>query len=190
MDKLKIKKQWAALVRINSDSGEEDIMLSATVTLTDAQIKDVGTPFVIIPATEVLGYNGAPTQIPVPLSAVIRLDNSAGEYGNVGVSTFVIALGSDWSLNFLSVQAGNLTGAGAVHTYITSPFDPNTSDNVPVDSDPHVHAITVPFTGIDLTDNIEDNAIAIVLSNSDGDLTGGNAANSLKVTVFYVLMTL
>jgi len=186
-----MQKLAGASVSVTNNIQGDDWM-KASITLNNAQIKTVVTPYVIIPATETLNYSGVPTQIPLPLSVIIRIDNGAGGYINVdGAAQFVIALGSDWSMNFMNVRAGGLDSASGCRIYIPEYlYDYTNGVPTPAEGVSHFHNIST-VGGLDFDGGLQDNALAIVLDNlSAGDLTGGDDANSLTVTVLYDIIDL
>lgn len=155
--------------------------LSRTVELTDAQIKALPTtPIVIVPATEVLNYAGLPTQVPLPLAFRVSVNTLAGAYTNVnGLAHYVLALGSDWSAdamqsatqNQMAQLDANIPMIGICNSYQQG------LDNA------MIAPLKIPSGGL------QDNALAIVFDNEgSGNLTGGNAANSMKVTVLYTII--
>ena len=176
---------------VTNNIPEEEDFMQASITLTNAQIKDTGTPYVIVPSTQTLGYVGAPTTIHVPIFATITVNTTAGVYTNVDpAAKFIITIGSDWSNDLINAKADSLGADNAALTYFTNSLGVQT-DNAAPDT-PHFHGIGPHFlNGYGLAGNIEDNALALVLSNaSSGDLTGGHASNSLTVTVVYFIHTL
>jgi hypothetical protein len=172
---------------------EEEDFMQTSITLTNAQIKDVNTPYIIIPATETLGYSGAPATIPVPISVIIKLDNAAGAYSNVdSEAKFVIVWGSDWSLDLMQARAASIASGGSDYVFFPQYLNIVTeSTETPAETVLHSHGIPPKLQGVNLSGNIQDNALAVVLSNaSAGDLADGHADNSLTVTVVYYLVTL
>lgn len=152
---------------------------SQSVTLTDAEIKALpSVPIVVVPATQVLNYSGLPTELPLPLAFIVSLSNTVG-YGNVdGAASYVLAMGSDWSLdamqsdaNLMAPPQDSVRIIGIANSYHST----------------LVSGMIVPFRV--LAGGIQDNALAIVLNNGiAGDLTGGNPANSMTVTVLYTII--
>lgn len=174
---------------ISSGSSDEDFM-QATLTLNNAQIKDVNTPYVIIPATEVLGYIGVPTSIPVPINITITVNTLAGSYTNVdGDIEWIIAIGSDWSCDLMSASAASLGNSGGL-IYFPNYIGHITTATLSDDVNPHVHLVNALLNGYNLDGGIQDNALAIVLKNALGDLADGHADNTLTVTVAYYMHTL
>jgi hypothetical protein len=149
--------------------------------LTDAEIKTLpSVPIILVPATETLNYSGLPSQLPLPLAFSVSLDTSAGGYGNVDLDArYVLALGSDWSYNAMSVLYSNVaqlnqsvSQIGIANTY-DSQVQPN-SQILPLRLSSGV---------------LLDNALGIAFNNP-GNLTDGNVNNSMKVTVYYVIADL
>lgn len=152
-----------------------DVLKKTTVVLTDAQIKSLPTtPVVLIPATDTLGYSGTPTQLVVPVFAC-AIANFVTGYTNVdSQATMRIAFGSDWSAD---VSAGTRVSP---FTAVGSRFYPFIGEASAVGD------ILSPEVST-LTDGLEDNAIALACNNQiNGVFTGGNAANTLTVTIIYL----
>lgn len=166
------------------------LLRQTTLTMTNAQIIANDTPYIIVPATQSLGYAGAPTTIPVPLSVTVVLNNAAGAYGNVdGDPVYRVVIGSDWSIDLMEVAASGLNSAGGARVSFPQYIQRKTAGASP--ADPHTHSSLTVMSGFDLTDGIEDNALAFVVANqSAGVFTGGHASNTLKVTVIYQVITL
>lgn len=161
--------------------------MKKTITLTDDQIKDVSTPYVIIPATENLDYTGVPTQVPLPITVIIKLDNNAAGYSNIDPDArFIIVWGSDWSTDLMEVRAQLLEVQSLAHIYQPLPLVRKTLPADPDPDNPHLHYLNNELSSFQMDGGLQDNALALVLKNgSSGDLTGGDPLNSLKVTVFY-----
>lgn len=136
-------------------------LLSATVTLTDAQIKALPTTPV-----QVLAAPGAGKYYKI-FGAQIITDTSAAAYTNVSASGLITVQLSDSNQNF-SCNNGILEEQDVFYGDLA----PDTSLNVS------------PLS------NTENNAINISSVNSGGDYTGGNAANTLEVVVYYIIVDL
>jgi hypothetical protein len=158
---------------IGGSPGGAGLLLSKTVTLTDAQIKALPTTkFEIIPAP---GEN----KIIVPVSAIFILDTLAGAYTSDADSAWNLRWGTD---------------------------SETASQIMPINAILNQQNIGFGQWGIPYADNGTGNfgnvVINIAFSNSlinksivitDGwmgvaDYTGGNAANTLKVIVYYVVV--
>jgi len=163
-----------------ADLGGGGSLLSATVTLTNAQIKALPTT-----AIEVVANPGA-TRFIVPISAVLIANTTAGAYTNINaaaqlsieyplINTKAFALVDNNTFG----QTSNLLDGGNILVAMLSPFI-----NINVDTEP-----CAIFVNNDI--GIVDNPLNIVMNNSsDGNLTGGDAANTLKVTVYYIVVDL
>ena len=171
-----------------SPGGGSSPVAVATLTLTDAQIKDVGTPYILVAATETLGYSAPPTQLFVPMHVFVSWNNNAGAYTNIDTPTceFIIGWGSDWSMDVMKLEASYLD-QGSSAARVSSAFNAlyETQDfSTPAEGILHKHGLE-GLRGFDVDGGIEDNALFFLIRNNNGDLTGGDSANSLKVTVIY-----
>lgn len=154
-------------------------IFSQTVELTDAQIKTLTTvPVVIVPATEVLNYSGLPTKLPLPLAFTVSLNTLAGAYTNLdGAAFYVLAIGSDWSLNGMESDQNQMASLQNVIRIIgvANSFRRELLSDM-------IGPLAIQNGGL------QDNALAIALHNASGEVTGGNPANSMKVTVLYTVL--
>jgi len=147
-------------------------MFKEVTTLTDAQIKALPTTAVtIVPLTA--------GKIIVPLAVLLQVDHTAAAYTNIsaGVGNYISARFGGWDSpripnDNLLTPAGKRTTFLPLHLYI---------DAVP----PTVIALR---TYSYLDGDLEGSALEIRCTNALGNFTGGNAANSMKVTVYYQLI--
>jgi len=184
--------RWRTFVR-NFSGGKAAIPQHATVTLTNAQIKLLPTvPIVIVPATETPNYATNLTSIPVLIGGFIILSNYGVAYTGVDAdAAFSFFLGSDSAMdvggsNMVSrtLLRGNAAIAGGDgFAYVN----------------PGRNAISSPSEGLFLETmvasafegNFYDNAIVFGLdNNAGGNLGGGHADNTIKVTLVYTVLDL
>lgn len=158
--------------------GGSQAIQSATVTLTDAQIKALpSTPFTLVAAP-------GSGKLILPVDAVMSLDAQGGAYTNVTNQQMWLSYGS-----------GGRT--------ISAIYDENTQGAFADDSAVHVllgfsNSQVTSLTGTvystawwsDDTGGIANAALTLGMFNGGGDLTGGDPANSLKVTVLYAVVDL
>lgn len=145
-------------------------VLYTDVTLTNAQIKAIpSTPFQIVPAA------GAGKIVCFEDSRLL-LDATAGAYTGIGTTSQLSFHVSTWrqSNSFDEVDQGAFIDASKIHLLRIPPPTSNLGGG-----------------GVwygDLPDVV--NQPLVLKWNNDGtvDLSGGNAANSLKITLFYTVI--
>jgi len=159
--------------------GGDSLVLSATVELTDAQIKALPTtPFEIVPA------QGAGKFI-LPVSAIIQSNFSGGVYTNI--------TDASWQLVYNDAGSTNLASTPMRSQSILN----TTNENFSIFAIPNMFAGVTTFDGSVVTSTLigvdyANKPLAIFdrFTESFSDYTGGNAANTLKVTVYYVVVDL
>jgi hypothetical protein len=105
---------------------------------------------------------------------IISIDATAGAYTNLDSNLrFIIAMGSDWSTDALRTD-GNIAH---IQDAVASFGAANTFQQTTIGS-----VIQPLFVN---GGALLDNALVFVIGNGGVNLTGGNAANSMKVTVLY-----
>lgn len=168
------------------NQGGGSLLLSNTVTLNNSQILTLPTtPFVIVPAPGAGKAN-------LIINALV-ISNLTIPYTNIDTDGNYIGIdyGNDifepTSLVVNDVGSGSsdlsalLDGTGAIfQLYPIHPPTPLlTWTNRPV-----------ALGAIDNITNIVNAPLYLFCYNGSGDFTGGNIANTLKVTIFYVVVTL
>lgn len=157
------KNQVAADWDLLSGEGGGSSYLVASVELTDAQIKALPTTGI-----EIIAAQGSGKGI-IVISGLAKLNSSGGAYGNVTANALIIQ-GSTMPFNVKQLQflgVGLDDSAGVYYGY-SSPF--NDTNYAPPDQ--------------------IDNVGISIKSQNTGDFTGGNAANILEVTIYYVVVDL
>ena len=169
-----------------SSGGGSSPVSVATLTLDNDEIKAANTPYILVAATESLGYSGLPTKLFVPIQAFVMLNTAGGAYANIDPEPrYIIGWGSDWSMNVIATFMGSLAGTSTANIYRFTDTGYRTNPEVtPAETVLHDHQLSNLVVS-DLIGNLEDNALIFVLGNGAGDLTDGHADNSLTVTVLY-----
>jgi hypothetical protein len=169
-----------------------NVMTTATVTLTNAQIK-------ALPTTAITLVDAPSSGLWIkPFGATMRLTSTAGAYTNMNTTYSTVAIQSSagaWLVDPLvndSTTSPTLTQVSGVfgnaHNVLVPfrvPFGtPQGGNNGYLVTDTHDYSGNL-VTGV--------NGLAVVLAidnNGSGDLTGGNAANSMTIVVYYSLESL
>lgn len=184
-DVREIINQLADYIQANPGGapGGDQLLQSATVTLTDAQIKALPTTEV-----EIVAAPGADKMIyPVYFIAIITTA-AGGEYTNISADAYI-------NLETDTGHYGIITGnhAGVLNGVSRSL---GTADNVGlVLAGPMQNGYYSSNFGALIPDDTQtiislgNKALRLNMVNS-GNLTGGNAANTLKVTVYYTVVDL
>ncbi len=147
------------------------LLQSATVTLNDAQIKALPTMSQAILAAQVVG------KVVLFIAGYILLDHTAGDYANVD-STAILeikdqcgSVGSTASVNFTQLGIFNLVQEAPL---IVDPASWIVSGKI------------VPIGG-----PCDNSPITVSAHNGVlGDFTGGNSANTLKIALYYVVVSI
>lgn len=159
-------------------SPEAGLLKTATVELTDAQIKALPTtPFQLVAA------QGAGKAI-IPISCITIPNFTAGVYTHDADSSWQLA-----------VSGGGISIGGPfmADTALSSNSNIYVSQIACIEQGPGAGAFTgVLVTGsIAVTSSYDNSALYIGdFYNGVNDYTGGNAANTLKITVYYVVIDL
>lgn len=156
--------------------GGSSYLQMATVTLTDAQIKALPTTPVQVVAAPGVG------KIIRPVLTTILLNNTGGAYTNVVDASLVLRLGTTWVSGVMLMETALLA----------------TAQNSWVFQIPALASGSGTFAGEFVTvlqgntlSGQENQTLNIKDDYAGGsDYTGGNAANTLKVTVYYVVVDL
>lgn len=175
--KLRFKAASGAWVDDGNGNGGggSSPLLVATTTMTNAQI-------LTLPTTSIEILTGTAGKVTIPLLVFVEVDTAAAAYSNVGATPGF----DDWV-----IQIKGTTQAVFVSGWVI-PY------NTLVNTTGGAFVFTPP-QGVDISDettlateltNIpgeyDGNTIRLVAFNAAGDYTGGDAANSAKVTIFYV----
>lgn len=158
------------------------LVFAASVTLTDAQIKALPTTGVQVLAAPVSGYR------PKPIGGSLYVNANAGIYTNINTtySDFHIETGAGQYMAYGPVNDNTVTpaltgvsdlfGSTAVRVMdLPMPF-------LQYDGGYIVTSSLIPASGV-----VAQQWLVKIDNNGSGNFTGGNAANSGKVTVYYVL---
>jgi hypothetical protein len=163
--------------------------LVAATTIVDADIKTLPTTIVTLVAAPGAGFRIK------PLSCTWTLDTSAGAYTNISatISNLVVQTHTTnfWlSTPLTSDSAYGLTQLadflGAAHTKVLDILFPFTYAQNLVATQLDGYVAYAGIAGVPTVSDVENRALALGMTNAAlGNLTGGNAANTLKVTLTY-----
>ena len=159
----------------NLKSSESGLLLSKTVTLTNAQIKALPTTKV-----EIVAAPGAGKQI-VLLGGLLKVDTTAGAYTNVDGTNSIMTLIYNDGLAYYPLSASmfftELNDDAIRYSNLYGALNPDGSDPTAFLVQQYYH------------DNYINNLpVAIGLANALGDLTGGDNLNSMKITMLYAIL--
>jgi hypothetical protein len=176
LDQVDLGDDGDVLTRVGADGvaflpssgGGSSLLHQATVTLTDAQIKALPTTgevqIVAAPAAGLMIY---------PAAVVVRCDTLLDGYSNIdNFAEFYIGVGTARTLFPIlgGSEIGDLLGA---FDDVFAPFVMATQPDI------GMHAVA-DYTAHALK--------LIVTNNAAGNFTGGNAANTLRVSVTYYIL--
>jgi hypothetical protein len=165
-----VRRSLTALNVLDAQNQLAVAVKSATVTLTDAQIK-------ALPTTEIEIVPAVPGTYLQFLMGFWHLDNRAGAYSNVSSAVLVFRLkqGEDTHKNvsvvYLETNEGALAEADTIHV-VTFPMLFDLISNQPQ-----------ALYGNELA---EGSIVLSAFNGEAGDFTGGHANNTLKATVVYI----
>jgi hypothetical protein len=149
-------------------------LLRATITLTDAQIKALPT-----------APNGT-----TELFATLGANKGYIIIGGYAVSNIVAPYTNQTNLQEIVIgwNNDNYDATGALHNSNGGPANILSASTV-ITLVPALAAVVPPIQTYPVpTGDIFNKNLALYVSNgSDGDFTGGNAANTLKITVLYTV---
>lgn len=166
---------------ITANQLEEGVVsvLSKTVTLTDAQIKALPTTAVQIVAAPGVG------KMIIVLAAHLTCSFVTGAYTNIDADGSVILIDAETNYEFTGGFSNNVAES---FSFVTDIFGQTFSRLV--EMPPKLVTVALNFPSppsYELLENIENQAMRIRAFNS-GNFTGGDPANTLKVTVLYTVV--
>lgn len=169
------RTKFNALFNIGG-GGEQILLKSDTIILSDSQIKALPTTPV-----EVISAPGLNKFISL-VQGIAILDNMAGGYSNIAGGTITVmffTVGAQVASNlYVESDMGDLEFPGS------SPF--------PLIFSPSASIGTGLFAAAGPTDanSVNNQSLYITAANGGSNFTGGNAANTLKVIVYYTVIDL
>lgn len=183
----------ALMARINGTSREIGFFLRSVTTLTNAQIKALPSTPITLAAAPGAGFRNK------LIACTLKLDSAAGGYTNMNAvfSALVVSANGYWlsgavpNDNTTTTDLTYLTGfLGTAHTKVLD-LAPVGTDGIDAGSTSGAtewNNVPFPLVGMPAPGDVDNKALTLeVDNNGSGDLTGGNAANTLKVTLYYAI---
>jgi hypothetical protein len=158
--------------------GVGGLSVGTPVTITHANILTLPTTPVAVVSAPVAG------SMLIPLGAILVADCSAGDYTNIDAAAFLKVADAALAVEVLTIldEATN----GGVSALLAPGGAPSFASLIPWPGTPYGAAPTGETEVFDPT-AIDGVALAIQADNgASGDFTGGDALNTLTVTVVYV----
>lgn len=161
-----------------------NVIRSATVTLTDAQIKALPTTAITLVAAPASGFRIK------PISATLIIKSSAGAYTNINTTYAALQIESTPGVVLLTPPSNDNTITPAM-TKLTDLFgattrvvDLSTWVNVPASTgeqyvQPNILMTVAYGDGVLVRVKVD--------NNGSGNWTGGNAANTMTVVLYYAV---
>ena len=161
-------------------------LLTATVTLTDAQIKALPTT-----AIEIVAAPAANTRIK-PVSATLQVSVVTATYTNINATYAQLSLGWDGStFPWAVVPVVNDSTTTPAMTRVTDLLGGAVHDSIVDLTVPYSEMsgadwwLTQPAVNVSFTTTVAKNFTISLDNNGSGNLTGGNAANTMRVVLVY-----
>jgi hypothetical protein len=164
----------------DAGGGTSVVTKAATVTRTDAQIKALPSA-----AVQLVAAQGA-NKIIMPLWVAIRCDTSANGYTNINAGAS-LAVGANSTNTLLSQLIESVAGSGKVSQLLAA-FTDELVVLVPI--------FLTPSATIEVTGAVDVSAFAnaplslFVANGGSGNFTGGDAANTMGISVAYTVIDL
>lgn len=156
-------------------------LLRVTVPLTDAQIKALPTSGFTIVAAPGSGFRIE------PLHVAITVNTSAGAYTNIHANAYLHVHTSDWNNDWFDYLVnGNATSVTEVTGFLGGAARKRWRPKPAIY--PGTAKLTAAYGGLAMVETAtsSDNApLILYMSNTGGNLTGGNAANSMTIECLY-----
>lgn len=159
----------------SSGSAASYLCASTPVVLTNAQTKALPTTYIPLVAAP-----GASRMI-ILQSVALGAAHVAAEYTNVDNAAYILAAYGAWDVDASSPAKATNILSGSVASFAPLPMNLSHAATIP--------AIYPGVAPVGERTQVENVGLQLVAdNNSMGDFTGGNAANTLTVTLLYSLL--